>query len=130
LQSATLELPSLRTVASGTFGLRQTDALALAAHSTSPNIGSFLKEAFGKDFALSGTLDSLLRVSGTLAHPQLQDMLTLQSLQRGNLAIPRVYGEIDANRRFVMVRDGELDFARGKALLAAEVPLLFSASAD
>jgi autotransporter translocation and assembly factor TamB len=67
-------------------------------------------------------------VSGTLAHPQLQDMLTLQSLQRGNLAIPRVYGEIDANRRFVMVRNGELDFARGKALLAAEVPLLFSAS--
>jgi len=27
-----------------------------------------------------------------------------------------------------MVRNGELDFARGKALLAAEVPLLFSAS--
>jgi hypothetical protein len=128
IASATLELPSLLTVASGTFGLRETDALALAAHSTSPNIGSFLNEAFGKDFALSGTLDSVLRVSGTLAHPQLQDMLTLQSLQRGNLAIPRVYGEIDGNRRFVMVRNGELDFARGKALLAAEVPLLFSAS--
>jgi hypothetical protein len=128
IASATLELPSLRTVASGTFGLRETDALALAAHSTSPNIGSFLNEAFGKDLALSGTLDSILRVSGTLAHPQLQDMLTLQSLQRGNLAIPRVYGEIDASRRFVMVRNGELDFARGKALLAAQVPLLLSAS--
>jgi autotransporter translocation and assembly factor TamB len=128
IASATLELPSLRTVASGTFGLRETDALALAAHSTSPNIGSFLNEAFGKDLELSGTLDSILRVSGTLAHPQLQDMLTLQSLQRGNLAIPRVYGEIDASRRFVMVHNGELDFARGKALLAAQVPLLLSAS--
>jgi autotransporter translocation and assembly factor TamB len=128
IASATLELPSLRTVASGTFGLRETDALALTAHFTSPNIGSFLNEALGKDLALSGTLDSILRVSGTLAHPQLQDMLTLQSLQRGNLAIPRVYGEIDANRRFVVVRNGELDFARGKALLAAEVPLLFNAS--
>ncbi len=128
IASATLELPSLRTVASGTFGLRETDALALAAHVTSPNIGTFLNEAFGKNFALSGTLDSILRVSGTRAHPQLQNMLTLQSLQRGNLMIPRVYGEIDANQRFVMVRNGELDFARGKALLTAELPLLFSTS--
>jgi len=70
----------LRNGGVGTFGLRETDALALAAHFTSPNIGSFLNEAVGKDFALSGTLDSILRVSGTLAHPQLQDMLTLQSL--------------------------------------------------
>jgi hypothetical protein len=128
VQSATLELPSLRTVASGTFGLRETDALALVAHVTSPNIGSFLNEAVGKNLALSGTLDSILRVNGTRAHPELQDMLTLQSLQRGNLTIPRVHGEIDVDRRVVMVRNGELDFARGKALLAAEVPLLFSAS--
>jgi len=128
IQSATLELPSLTTTASGTFGLRASDALALVAHLTSPNIGSFLNEASGKDLALSGTLDSILRVSGTPAHPQLQDMLTLQSLQRGNLTIPRVYGEIDANRRFVTMRNGEIDLARGKALLAAELPLQFGAS--
>jgi autotransporter translocation and assembly factor TamB len=128
IQSATLELPSLRTVASGTFGVRATDALTLTAHLSSPNIGSFLNEALGKDLALSGTLDSILRVSGTLAQPQLQDVLTLQSLQRGSLTIPRVYGEIDANQRFFTLRNGEIDFARGKAFLAAELPFLFAAS--
>ncbi len=45
IESAALELPSLSTTGSGTFGLRPGDSLALVLLSTSPDIGAFLKGA-------------------------------------------------------------------------------------
>jgi len=123
IQAATLELPSLSAAASGTFGVRANDPLALQARITSPDVGAFLDRAAGKDVGVAGTLDSTLRLDGTRADPQLQDAFTLQSLRRGNLTIPMLRGVIAANRRTLVLRDGEIDLARGKALLSAAVPM-------
>lgn len=123
ITSAELDVPSLATTASGTFGLRPGDRLALVAHSTSPNVGYLLDEATGKDFKLAGTLDSMLRLSGTRAQPQLGDTVTLQALQYANLTIPRIAGVIAVDRTSASVREGEIDLARGKALFAATVPI-------
>ncbi len=128
ITSATLDLPSLTTTASGTFGLRAGDRLALVAHSTSSNVGDFLKEATGKDYKLVGTLDSMLRLSGTRANPQLSDSVTLQALLYRNITIPRVAGLIGIDRRSLTLREGEVDLTRGKALLAATVPMRLSAA--
>ena len=125
IQSAAVELPSLSATASGTFGLRESDRLALVANITSPNVGAFLDTATGKASGVSGTLASTVQVEGTRAQPHVRDELTLQSLQRGNLTLPRAYGVIDADRHSVALRNGEIDLARGRALLAAEVPILF-----
>ena len=125
IQSAAVELPSLSATASGTFGLRESDRLALVANLTSPNVGAFLDTASGKASGVTGTLASTVHVNGTRAQPHVRDELTLQSLQRGNLTLPRVYGVIDADRHSVALRNGEIDLVRGRALLAAEVPILF-----
>ncbi|HEX3370833.1 MAG TPA: translocation/assembly module TamB domain-containing protein, partial [Candidatus Cybelea sp.] len=110
------------------FGLRESDRLALVANITSPNVGAFLDAASGKASGLTGTLASTLHVEGTRAQPHVRDELELQSLQRGNLTIPRVYGVIDADRRSVALRNGEVDLARGRAFLAAEAPILLRRS--
>jgi hypothetical protein len=123
IASAVLEVPSLRTAASGTFGLRPGDALALTAHSTSPDVGAFLRTATGKDVRVSGALDSTLYLGGTRSAPHLRDALALQSVRYGNLTIPRVAGEIDVDRRAVRVQNGEVDLQRGRALLSATVPI-------
>jgi TamB, inner membrane protein subunit of TAM complex len=123
IRSAVLEVPSLSATASGTFGLLASDRLALVVHSTSPNIGSLLETATGKDFGVSGSLDSTLHVGGTRVAPQLSAAVALASLRYGNLLLPRVSGVIGADRHSVMVSGGEIAFQRGTAQIAATVPI-------
>jgi autotransporter translocation and assembly factor TamB len=128
IRSAILDVPSLSTVASGTFGLRADDPLALAVHSTSPNLGSFVNKATGKDLPFSAAFDSTLQIHGTRAQPNLTDVVALQTVRYGNLTIPRIAGEIGADRRAVTLRNGEIDLQHGKALLSAAMPIRFTPS--
>ncbi|HVR46960.1 MAG TPA: translocation/assembly module TamB domain-containing protein [Candidatus Binatia bacterium] len=123
LQSARIDLPSLSTTATGSFGLRQTDALALEVHSTSPDFGAFAFAATGKKAPVTGALDSTLRIQGTRAAPRLIDTLALRSIRYRGLTIPRIAAEIDADRHAVTVRGGEVDLERGKVLASATVPI-------
>lgn len=123
IHSAVLDIPSLSSTASGTFGLLAGNSLAIVVHSTSPDLGSLLETATGKNFGVSGSFDSTLHVGGTRAEPQLSDTVVLDSLRYGNVIIPRVSGVIGVNRRAVTVSAGEVDFQRGKAQIAATVPI-------
>jgi autotransporter translocation and assembly factor TamB len=128
ISSAALDLASMKTTASGTFGFRPNDRLALTIDSTSADIGSLLHDATGAKYDVGGTLHSTLRVEGTFAYPQLRDALALQSLRYGDLTIPSAKGEIDADRHTVGVRGGEVDLAKGRALFAALVPIRVTSS--
>lgn len=123
IQAATLELPSLTTAASGTFGLRPNDPLALVGRSTSQNVGAFIEDATGKNLHVAGTLDSTWRVDGTRQWPRLHLGITVQSLQYEALTIPRITGEIDADRNSLAVHGAAIDFEHGRALVTAEVPI-------
>ncbi len=123
IRSAQLEVPSLTATASGTFGLHPSDPLALSAHLISPNAGDFLDRLTGKKFGVSGALDSTLLLHGTRDAPQLRDTFVLRNLARGDLTVPRVAAEIDADSHAMTVSNGEVDFTRGRALLSARVPV-------
>jgi hypothetical protein len=123
IESATLAVPSLTTEASGTFGFRANDPLALVARSTSANIGDFIEHATGKNPNLTGSLDSTVHLDGTREQPKLRAEIVLQALQRDNFTIPRITGEIDADRHWVNVRNAAIDFEHGRALVAAEIPI-------
>ncbi len=123
IRSARIDLPSLSTTASGTFGLRPSDQLALAAHSTSADFGAFVFAASGKKAPVTGALDSVLRIEGTLASPRIRDTIALQSVRYRELAIPRLAAEIDADRHSVSVQNGEVDLTRGKILASATIPI-------
>lgn len=126
IDSAVLDVPSMTTAASGTFGLHAGDPLALTVTSTSPNVGDFLLRATGKKFAVSGSLSSVLHVEGTRAAQRVRDDLTLANLRYRNLGVPRVAGEIDVDRHSVAVRNGVIDLERGRALFSASAPIALS----
>lgn len=128
IESAVLDVPSMATAASGTFGLRGTDALALVVTSTSPDLGDFLRQAMGNGFGVSGRLSSTLRIVGTRAAPRLRDAIELQNLRYRGLTVPRVAGEIDADRRSVALNNGEVDLDTGKALISAAIPVRIAAT--
>ncbi len=127
IRSAVLDVPSLSSTASGTFGLLENDRLALVVHSSSPDVGSLLETVTGKDFGVSGSLDSTLHVDGTRTAPQLSAAVALESLRYGNLLLPRVSGVVGADRHSVTLSGGEIEFERGKVQIAASVPILFEA---
>ncbi len=128
ISSAVLDLPYLTTAGSGTFGLRSGDPLALTLHSTSPDVGEFLARAGEKRVTVHGSLDSTLRIEGTREHPELHDTVSVQTLRYRGLELPRVKANIEADRRAVDVSEGEIDFTRGRALLAAHVPIALTGS--
>ncbi len=123
IESAVLDVPSMSTVVSGAFGLQGNAPLALVVTSTSANVGDFLTRATGKDFGISGSLSSTLRVGGTRAEPSLHDTIALQTLRYGNLTVPRVTAQLDADNHTLAVRNGEVDLERGKALVSAAMPI-------
>jgi hypothetical protein len=128
IDSAILEVPSLTNFASGTFGLRPGDPIAVTVTSTSANIGDFLNLASGKEFPIRGSFASTLRVGGTAGSPQLRDSVVMQGLSYKNLTIPRVAGEIDADRHTLALRNGEVNLERGTALLAGALPIALTRS--
>jgi autotransporter translocation and assembly factor TamB len=128
IERAIVELPALATTVSGGFGLRPSDSLSLVANTTSTNIGDVLTEATGKHYAVSGTLSSQLRVTGTVVRPRVSDTLALGTFRYGNLAVPRIAADIEADRNSVAVRNGEVDLAKGKALFGAAVPIRITRS--
>jgi hypothetical protein len=129
IESAALELPYLTTTASGTFGLRPNDPLALVARSTSSNVGAFMNAATGKAFPLSGTLDSTLQLIGTRNSPRIRDSLAMTSVRYGNLTIPGIAGDLDADRHAIAIRNGVVDLVHGRALISARIPLLYGRAA-
>lgn len=128
IESATLDVPSLHTDISGSFGLRQGDTLGLRAHSTSPDVRRIVFEATGKKLPFTGALDSSLHVEGTLNQPRIRDEIALQSVRYRDLTIPRISGEVAASRHDVSVQRGEINLTRGRALLSAMVPIRLSRS--
>jgi autotransporter translocation and assembly factor TamB len=129
ISSAVLSVPSLTTQVSGAFGLRASDPLALVAHTTSPDVGAFLVAATGKNFQVSGALDSTLRINGTRSDPRLSDTVTVQSARYQSLTIPRIAGTVDVTRRAATIRYGEVDLEKGKATFSAVVPIDVTSSA-
>jgi hypothetical protein len=128
LDSAVLDVPYMATTAAGTFGLHPGDPLALTVTSVSPNVGAFLNSVTGNGVRLSGGFSSTLHVAGTRERPLLRDEIALQRLAYGNLTIPRVVGEVDADRQSIALRNGEIDLSKGKALLSAYAPIAFTGS--
>jgi autotransporter translocation and assembly factor TamB len=128
IDSAVLDVRSMTTSASGTFGLHPGDPLAITVTSTSANVGDFLTRATGKEFGVSGALSSALHVEGTRAAPRLRDNLTLANVRYRNVTVPRVAGEIDVDRHSVAVRNGAIDLERGRALFSAAMPIALSGS--
>jgi autotransporter translocation and assembly factor TamB len=123
IDSAQLTMPYLAASASGTFGLRPTAPFDVRARASSPNIGSLAKVVTGATRPISGAADTQMRVSGTIGNPSLDDTFALSSLKLATLTVPRVTGEVLANRHSVVLRNTVADLQTGRLTAAGRLPL-------
>jgi autotransporter translocation and assembly factor TamB len=123
IDSAQVVAPHLTITADGETGLRPADPLALSARIVSDDVGALYNQASGKKLDLAGTLDSTLRVGGTLDAPQVSDTLSLDRLRYADLTIRHAGAQVIVTRTSGELRAGEVDFARGKLLASGLFPL-------
>ena len=122
IESATLHVANLVATGSGAFGLHGDDPLALTIHGTVPDIGAFARTVTGKAFDVAGALRSDARVGGTLAHPQVSDATTLDTLRYQNVTVPRVIADVDVAPASARVH-AQATLQHGTLTLQAAAPL-------
>lgn len=119
IDAANLQVPDLSATASGTFGFHSNDALAIAAHVQSNDIGKLAQEATGKPNPFGGSVDTTLNVGGTPRSPTVAARAQLTALRYGKLAIPRVVAQGSYAGRALTISQAEADFTRGRVTLSA-----------
>jgi len=123
IDSALVQVPDMVATASGGFGLGASDPLSLSAHITSPDIGAFAQQAVHSKLDVGGALDTTINVDGTRSYPQISDAFAIDSLRYGKLTIPHVGAQIVLDKHDVVLKNGLVNFTKGRILLAAAVPL-------
>ncbi len=123
ITQAIVQIPYLTANGSGTFGLHANDPLDLSMRATSPDVGALMRSASGKAPPVTGALDTTLRVQGTRTDPQLTDTLALTRLRYKDLTIPAASAVVAVNQSRVQIRNGLVQFARGRITASGWVPI-------
>jgi hypothetical protein len=123
IERARLEMPDLSATASGSFGLATSSPIDLTAHAATPNLGALAAVVTGVRRPLSGAVATDAHVTGTPQNPRVDDRFTLTSLRYANFAVPRVSGELGVNERSAALRNVVADFAHGRLLASARLPI-------
>jgi len=125
LTAANLDLPFVSISASGSFGLTATAPLELALHANASDIGKivhrFAPAVGGID--VGGTLESDVRVRGSLASPTLEAGFDIEGGRYGTFRVPRTVGALAFDRKTLTVRDIEFTLPKGTAFLAGALPV-------
>jgi autotransporter translocation and assembly factor TamB len=123
LQRVRLSMPYLAASGSGTFTLNAARALDVRARATSTNVGALARIVTGRTMPVAGALAAQLRVHGTMANPSLSGEVALRRVRLAKLAMTRLSATIVADRERVALRNGIAQFARGRLLASASLPL-------
>ena len=112
LTEATLTVPGLTADASGSFGLRPSDAFDLQAHAASPDISDVLAAATGKNPGVKGALAAAAHLTGTIAAPRVRGSVDVTNVAYSGVTVPSAHAELDATRQAVDVRNGRIALLR------------------
>ena len=125
LTAANLDLPFVSLSASGSFGLAANAPLELAFHANASDIGKivhrFAPAAGGID--IGGTLESDVRVRGSLASPTLEAGFDLEGGRYGTFRVPRTVGALAFDQKTLTLHDIEFTLPKGTAFLAGALPV-------
>ncbi len=114
--------PGLSADASGTFGYGAHDPIALALTARSDDI-SLLAKSFGANVDAGGGFTTTIDAGGTRAVPRLTQTVDATNLRSGKYVIPRAHAELTADSAIVQLRTLDAQFARGRLLANATVPI-------
>jgi len=122
LRQAELDLPALVLTANGSLDFGKLEAMQLAVHANSSNLGTLVKKFYGLQLSLTGTAEADLHVDGPRSKPHIVGGFDIEKATVGGVAIPRALGEFTLAGRDIVLSDAEVGFDKGTLFLAGSVP--------
>ena len=126
LRSAELVLPFGTVTAGGTFSVDRRAPLALNVHTVVPRIADLAKAYLPHPPDVSGSLESDVSVTGSIARPNVRSGFDVEDIRYGALRVPSAVGSLALAGKQVVLRDAELIFQKGTAAIAGTVPVSIS----
>ena len=105
--------PGLTADASGSFGYRASDPVALALHVQSDDVG-LLAKSVGAKLDVGGTFTTTANLTGTRNAPRLTDTFDATNLRDGKYTVPKMHAQLAADPNTLNLQTFEADLTRGR----------------
>ena len=126
ITKAEASLPALEAQGSGSFGLAGADPIALSVHATTSDLSKLVSEISKRSVDVSGAFESTMQIGGTLRAPTFTAGVAATNAGAYGVKVPLFVGSLALAGRNLVVRSAEVQFAKGRATLAGQLPLQIS----
>ena len=123
ITQAAISLPAVDATGSGSLGFSPDAPIALTAHVATDDPRRVIAEVSKKRLDVSGRVESTLAVAGTMHHPIFSGNVVATNAAAYGVAIPSLTAQVGIQGRNVVVRNGQVAFAHGSAVLGGSLPL-------
>jgi translocation and assembly module TamB len=118
--------PGLAADASGSFGYRPMDPVAIALHVQSDDV-TVLAKSLGAKLDISGALTTTVNASGSRSAPLVAQTIDATNFRYGKYTIPHVHAQLAADPQTLQLQAFEADLVRGRLLASATLPIRIAA---
>ncbi|MFN2449049.1 MAG: translocation/assembly module TamB domain-containing protein [Candidatus Baltobacteraceae bacterium] len=119
-------LPALQASGAGSFGLTPSAPIALQVHAASTDLARLLAQTTKRHIDLSGRFESTIAIGGSFKTPTFAAGVEGTGVSAYGIGIPSFFGQVQLNRRSLVVRNAQIAFQHGTATLAGALPLQLS----
>ena len=120
---AEVSLAALEAQGNGSFGLAPGDRIAFLVHARTSDVPKLVSEISKRAVDVHGSFESTMQIGGTLRAPTFAAGLAATDASLYGVKIPSFVGSLALAGRNVVLRNAEVQFAKGSASLAGELPL-------
>ncbi|MDP9110775.1 MAG: translocation/assembly module TamB domain-containing protein [Candidatus Eremiobacteraeota bacterium] len=124
--SAEVSLPALEARGSGSFGLGVRDPIAFSVHAATNDVPKLVSELSKKSIDVNGSFESTVQIGGTLRAPTFAAGVAASNATVYGVKVPSFVGSLALAGRSLLLRNAEVQFAKGSASLAGQLPLQIS----
>lgn len=115
--------PGLAASATGNFGLRAYDPLALRVHAHSDDLPLLITQFTHKEYPFKGNVDTTVTVGGTFEHPTFDASLTATDATIYGVSVPSFFGSISLQGRSLVLHNAGAQLPKGTIALRGSLPI-------
>jgi autotransporter translocation and assembly factor TamB len=117
---------ALTADASGSFGYRPSDPVAIALHAQSDDV-AVLAKSLGAKLDISGALTTTVNASGTRNAPRVSQTIDATNFRYEKYTIPHLHAQLAADPQTLQLQAFQADLVRGRLLASATLPIRITA---
>lgn len=126
ITKAEASLPALEARGSGSFGLGYGDPIAFSVHAVTSDVPKLVSELSKRSIEVNGVFESTVQIGGTLRAPTFAGGVAASNATIYGVKVPSFVGSLVLAGRHLLLRNAEVQFTKGSASLAGQLPLQIS----